>query len=532
MKRNNTADRSDRARLLHRSGLALATALLLAACAPQKTESLQSGSTLPAEAESRAAAQLETLKNTPAALRPFLTAFPKGGDIHSHLAGAVYAESMLEWAAEDGRCGNAEAGYLSLALPSGKCDSAKGDKPVSELLTNANDTDALIDALSTRNYHWGSVNGHDQFFNTFGKFWPANINRTGDMLAEVAERAASQNIPYLELMDSPGMTAARSLGAKVGWHDDPRAFRKALRAGGMAQIVTDARQEITRAEARKAELLSCDTSSPKAGCDVTIRYLAQVIRTFPREEIFAQTLLAHELVRQDSRFVGLNFVAPEDDRITLRDYSLQMQIIGELGRMIPDVPVTLHAGELTIGLVPPEDLRFHIREAIEVAGATRIGHGVDILYEDGAQDLMARMAKDEILVEINLTSNEVILEVEGEDHPFTSYRAAGVPLTLSTDDEGVSRIDLTHEYEKAVRTYDLDYGFLKELSRNSLTYSFLEGENLWLSPRDDLSVAACQDDQPGAADPSAACQGFLKSSKKARLQWDLEARFLAFEASF
>src|SRR5438034_7427845 len=103
------------------------------------------------------------------------------------------------------------------------------------------------------------------------------------------------------------------------------------------------------------------------------------------------------------------------------------------------VQLSLHAGELTLGLVPPRDLAFHIHDAVVVAGARRIGHGVDISYEADATALLARMAHDRIAVEINLTSNAVILGVKGHDHPLSLYREAGVPVVLSTDDEGVSR---------------------------------------------------------------------------------------------
>jgi adenosine deaminase len=77
------------------------------------------------------------------------------------------------------------------------------------------------------------------------------------------------------------------------------------------------------------------------------------------------------------------------------------------------------------------------------------------------------------VVEINLTSNDLILNVRGKDHPLPAYRAAGVPIVLSTDDAGVSRIDLTNEYFRAARDYRLGYRELKEIARNSLTYSFL-----------------------------------------------------------
>jgi hypothetical protein len=276
-------------------------------------------------------------------------------------------------------------------------------------------------------------------------------------------------------------------------------------------------------------VLDCDGAHPP-GCDVTVRYLAQVIRVFPPAQVFAQTAFSFALVEADPRVVGLNFVAPEDDRVTLRDYSLQMRMIGALKKEMPGVPVTLHAGELALGLVPPEDLRFHIREAVEVAGARRIGHGVDILHEERPYQLMREMAERQVAVEINLSSNAVILGVAGKDHPFEAYRAHGTPLTLSTDDEGVSRIDLTHEYVRAVRTYDLSYADVKGLARNALTYAFLAGDSLWADPRTARPVAACAGDMPGAVARSLACTRFLAASEKATAQWRLEAAFRRFEA--
>ena len=117
---------------------------------------------------------------------------------------------------------------------------------------------------------------------------------------------------------------------------------------------------------------------------------------------------------------------------------------------------------------------------MDVAKADRIGHGVDVMYENRPYELMKDMAAKRVMVEINLTSNDVILGIEGKHHPFSLYRRFGVPVALSTDDEGISRIDLTHEYVRAVETYDLSYADLKHLVRNSLEYSFLPGASLRL----------------------------------------------------
>jgi hypothetical protein len=130
------------------------------------------------------------------------------------------------------------------------------------------------------------------------------------------------------------------------------------------------------------------------------------------------------------------------------------------------------------------------------------------------------------MVEINLTSNDTILDVVGARHPFEAYRRAGVPLALSTDDEGVSRIDLTHEFVRAVKTYGLGYADLKTLVRNSLEYAFLPGESLWRQTVPFAMVEACAGQQL----PSPACRDFLGRSEKAATQWRLEIEFARFEA--
>ncbi len=108
-----------------------------------------------------------------------------------------------------------------------------------------------------------------------------------------------------------------------------------------------------------------------------------------------------------------------------------MEMLDFLWSRAPEVAVTLHAGELTLGMVPPKDLRFHIRQAVEVGHARRIGHGTALAYEDDFQGLLARMREQRVAVEVCLTSSDVILDVEGEDHPFRTYLDAELPHITS-----------------------------------------------------------------------------------------------------
>ncbi len=60
------------------------------------------------------------------------------------------------------------------------------------------------------------------------------------------------------------------------------------------------------------------------------------------------------------------------------------------------------------------------------------------------------MAAKGVLIEANLISNSVILEVPPEDHPYAWFRKMGVPVALSTDDSGISRSELSGDYIFAV----------------------------------------------------------------------------------
>jgi hypothetical protein len=144
------------------------------------------------------------------------------------------------------------------------------------------------------------------------------------------------------------------------------------------------------------------------------------------------------------------------------------------------------------------------------------------------------MATKNVLVEICLTSNDVILGVSGARHPLPVYMQYGVPVALATDDEGVSRSDMTHEYLRAAETYGLSYAELKRMARASLEHSFIAGDSLWNpgSSAELERVAVCADEKASGDRVSAKCAKFLAASERARAQWKLERAFSEFEKQF
>jgi adenosine deaminase len=501
--------------------------------------------------EGRAAQAYEAaVKGGPLTLRAFLEHFPKGADLHVHLSGAVYAETFIRDAGEDKLCVDPEGKKWAR---DDKGNLIKEPCPTqliaaSQLTWHALKStdqdlyDGLVNSFSMRSFvPYAGFSGHDQFFATFGKFGGLDKGHTGEWVDEVASRAAGQNQQYLELMQTPVFGHAAQIAKEIGWPEgqvDFAQLRQKLLDRGLRDEVTPDMDDVRSSEEQRKQIEHCGVAEETPACRVEVRYIYQVLRGSPPETVFAQTLLGFETIQKSmdtgaDGFVGINFVQPEDGFVSMRDYTLQMRMLGYLHSVYPKVHISLHAGELAPGVVTPEGLSFHVRQAMEIGHAERIGHGVDVMYEKDADKLLKAMDEKHVMVEINLSSNEGILGIKGEDHPLPLYIKAHVPVALSTDDEGVSRIDLTNEYVKASSEYNLSYQQLKDMARTGMEHSFLPGDGLWAEP-DDFSVArgACKGQVLGGDRPSEGCKSLLDKSQKATAQWELERRFRAFEAQF
>jgi adenosine deaminase len=416
--------------------------------------------------EASTARRLSALRRDPLRLRAFLREMPKGGDLHNHLSGAIYAESYLRWAAEDQLC------VATATMTIVACNGTPGQMPAGDVLQNAALYNQAIDAMSMRNWN-PALNGHDHFFAAFARFGPVS-SKLADMLAEVTARAASEHVSYLELMLTPDSGPA-AIGRSTGWDPDlARLRRRLLEAGLKDTVIHRVRERLDTAESRQRELLRCGTPAADPGCAVTVRYIAQVGRTAPREIVFAQMLAWFELAGAEPRVVSLNLVQPEDDPAALRDFTLHMTMMDVLHREYPRVPIALHAGELAEGLVPPEALRFHVRQSVQMGHAVRIGHGTSMMHEDRPMNLLQELAARNVLVEVALSSHEQILSGKGRPHPLPLLLAHHVPVALVTDDMGVSRSTHTGEFVKAVEDHGLDYITLKRMVRNSIEYAFAD----------------------------------------------------------
>jgi adenosine deaminase len=487
-------------------------------------------------AEQKTARYLDSIRRQPSLLLAFLHDVPKGGDLHNHLDGAIYAEDLLDFAASDNFCVDRTTSRL-LGAP---CDSCEHYTPKPSIRCAYDDHilySQIIDAWSMRNWRPGDESGHDHFFATFDKFGLTSHNHVAEAVATVINRAAREHVQYVEFMHTADGGAAPQLGMRLAWDSDSNhdfaKMREKLLAGGLKEITAATSKTLAEDDARARIELKCGTPYAEPGCNVTVRYLYQVLRGLPEAAVFAQIVLGFELASSDPRFVGLNLVMPEDWYVPIHDFNQHMAMLDYLHGVYPKVHISLHAGELAAGFVKPEDLSFHIRASVERGHAERIGHGVSVMLEKDPIGLLKEMAARNVMVEINLTSNDQILGVSGEDHPLPAYMKYGVPVAISSDDEGVARSDMTHEYLRAVESYRLPYTELKRMTRQSVEHSFLPGQSLWAETKGTFRpVAACATGPLGAEKPTDGCTKFLAASERAKEQWKLEAEFARFEKNF
>lgn len=143
--------------------------------------------------------------------------------------------------------------------------------------------------------------------------------------------------------------------------------------------------------------------------------------------------------------------------------------------------VTIHAGEWGPAA--------NVREAIEVMGAERIGHGVRVLEDEK----VVALAKERgTTFEVCVTSNYQSGVVKSlPEHPLPRMIEAGLNVTVNTDDPSVSRITLSHEYQHIGENMNVSFEVLRDSVLKAAQASFLrdaEKKDLVESLRQELNI--------------------------------------------
>ena len=444
----------------------------------------------------------EKIRNNEAELTAFFSQMPKGGDLHHHYSGSIYAEPLLQHAIADDFYLNTETMDVLKERPS------NGNWEQFSTLKSNGTLDAykqkIMQKWSVKDYNYVDYPSDKLFFESFMKFEPAIKGNFGQGLLELKNRAISENVSYIETqlstisttMITDDLTQFNSRLRKLALAKDEKAITKSLDSLYNSFLKKDAESYATAFNTNFVAKLHKDLKIDDK--QFTMRYQNFVLRFMEPVDLFKNLVIAFISADGSPLMAGVNIVSPEDGETSMKDYWLHMMMFKYCHSRYPNVKYTMHAGELTLGLVQPEELTWHIGAAVYTAGANRIGHGVALAYEKDSYNLLRYMAKKSIPIEINLVSNEFILKVKESRHPLTLYKEFGVPIVISTDDAGILRTNMTEQYVLLAKRYkDVSYTDIKQFVYNSINYSFIK-----------------------------------EASVKKQLLKDLDIRFKAFEANF
>lgn len=421
----------------------------------------------------------EKIRNNEVLLTAFFTQMPKGGDLHHHYSGSIYAEPLLAHVIADDFYLNTQTMTLSQEKQSGS------DWILFSTLQKNRELDfykqKIIQKWSIKDYNTVDYPSDKHFFESFMKFEPGLNGNFEAGLLELKNRAIKENVSYIETqlstipcaIETDNLIKYNTQLRKLVASKNEKAVMQSLDSLYAIFIKKDAKKDATDFNfnfvAKMHKALKIDDKQ------FTMRYQNFVLRFMEPVDIFKNLVVAFISADNSQLMAGVNIVSPEDGETAMKDYELHMLMFKYCHTRFPKVKYTLHAGELTLGLVPPEELTWHISAAVYTAGANRIGHGVDMAYEDKSYDLLKYMARNSIPVEINLVSNEFILKVKENRHPILLYKEFGVPIIISTDDAGILRTNMTEQYVLLAKRYSgISYTNIKQFVYNSIKYSFIQ----------------------------------------------------------
>lgn len=194
----------------------------------------------------------------------------------------------------------------------------------------------------------------------------------------------------------------------------------------------------------------------KAAHGIEARFISTCVRHFGPENAVKVAKLTAETAGPMLTGFGMG---GEERHLMPADFAPAFAICEEAG-----LALTCHAGEIE----GPE----MVRATLDAINVRRIGHGVRAV-EDPA--LVKRLADEGIVLEVNPGSN-ISLQVfpDWADHPIETLRAAGVPVTVSTDDPPYFHTDMTHEYTMLNRHLGWDAATLRAQNRVAMDAAFCD----------------------------------------------------------
>lgn len=382
---------------------------------------------------------------TPKQLYTFLQQLPKGGDLHHHASLSFYAQNILPAAIAQQKLGYRYSTRIAFH-PCGDNDNGAivlyqniGAVALAKLPTCRQQDYKPLDSLSiVEQQAWLSAHILDQPSENRNEFFEEIVLRLtplsrnphlfAELFAQNLKLFAAEGVRYIEAQWNPFL--AEKPDGSLYTPDEAIAIVQ------------------TRLQQPDVSVVN-----------IAYRFQLTIIRF--RADVDQQILKMHEFVdTHRDLFVGINAAGREDND---KGYALRMlAAFRQARRKFGNIPLSLHAGEKDS---PGPEVRNTL-----LLGATRIGHGLNLISDP---DTMLLMRQNKYLVEINLVSNRLLdYFPDLNQHPFPEYLRFGIPVCLNTDDRGSWDSNMTDEYMHAVTLFRLSWQELKQLARNSLSYSF------------------------------------------------------------
>jgi len=380
---------------------------------------------------------------------------PKGGDLHNHLSGAVFAEWWYELA-----LAQQERGYeYYTKVRISNCREFGGNAftapPYFLMFRNISSLEyATLDECEKGEYKpladlddreksaWMNSIRLDKPWEGRGEFFQTHWQRL-NALTRNPWLQAETLVKNLQAYAAEGMVYVEyQVGASSYEGPDGETI-------DATQAFDILRETLARKDVRDL--------------GVTVRFQLAILRFLPNAE--DQLRRVYKLVHENpDLLVAVNMVGREDND---KGHPARfLPTLRELRQQYNGVRLSIHAGEV-------DEPNEHVRDTL-LLGADRIGHGLNLISDD---DTMLLMRHGPYLVEINLISN-LLLEYVNDysEHPFPEYLRTGIPVALSSDDRGMWESTMTDEFFVAATEFRLSWDEIKTLGRNSLEHAFVDPE--------------------------------------------------------
>jgi adenosine deaminase len=154
--------------------------------------------------------------------------------------------------------------------------------------------------------------------------------------------------------------------------------------------------------------------------------------------------------------VGID-LAGDEKHYPAKDFETHFNHVRDAG-----LYATIHAGEAA----GPHS----VWDAINILGATRIGHGIAVIHDNA---LIDHIVKNDIGIEACITSNyQTATWTDIKNHPVKHFLERGVNVSLNTDDPAISGITIKDEYHLAKKMVGLTDQQINQLQQNGINQAF------------------------------------------------------------